>query len=162
MIDEFALLAPEIEAGWGRLRQRLETPSGSPPRQSWLANVSRDLASLWEVLSRPPVAALALAQLAFVVLAGSLLLSLSQPSYRALGSAPLPQSANVVAMFRSDMTEAQFTDLLQANGASLVGGPTPTDAYLLKVPAGSRQLALEHLRADRHVLLAQPIDGPTS
>jgi hypothetical protein len=161
MVDEFALLTPEVEAGWARLRERLE-PVGRPAVSvSWWNKISSDIAGLWEVFSRPPVAALAVAQLAFVILAGSLLLSLSRPNYRALGSAPPPQSANVIAMFRSDMTESQITDLLRTNEASVVGGPTSTDAYLLRVPAGSRQLALARLRDDRHVILAQPIDGST-
>jgi hypothetical protein len=161
MVDEFALLTPEIEAGWARLRDRLEPVGRSPVSVGLWNKISNDFVALWEVFSRPPIAALAVAQLAFVVLAGSLLLSLSRPTYRALGSAPPPPSANVIAMFRSDMTESQITDLLRTNDASLVGGPTSTDAYLLRVPAGSRQLALTRLRDDRHVLLAQPIDGST-
>jgi hypothetical protein len=156
MIDEFAALTPEIDTGWARLRQRLN------PRQSWWDKVARDAAAVWQAFARPPVAALALAQLAFVVLAASLLLSLSRPAYRALGSAPPPQSANVIAMFRPDTTESQLRTLLQNDGASLVGGPTPADAYLLRVAPASRKAALQRLRADRHVLMAQPIDGASS
>jgi hypothetical protein len=55
-----------------------------------------------------------------------------------------------------------MNELLRINGASIVGGPTSTDAFLLKVPAESRETALAHLRADRHVLMAQPIDGAKS
>jgi hypothetical protein len=65
-------------------------------------------------------------------------------------------------MFSPDTTESEMTKLLRSNGAALVGGPTPTDAYLLRVPAASRQSALNRLRSDRHVLLAQPIDGAKS
>ena len=156
MIDEFAAMTPEVDSGWARLRQRLE------PRQGFGQRIAREADALWQVLRRPPVAALAVAQLAFVVVAASVLLSLSQPSYHALGSAPAPASANVIVMFRADTTESQLRDLLRANGASLVGGPTPTDAYLLRVPQPSREKTLAALRADAHVMMAQPIDGSTS
>ena len=65
-------------------------------------------------------------------------------------------------MFRADTTQSQLTALLRSNGASLVGGPTPADAYLLHVPAKSREQVLADLRADPHVLLAQPIDASSS
>jgi hypothetical protein len=156
MVDEFAALTPQVDTGWTRLRQRLES------RQSWRQRAARELALLQQSFMRPQVAALAFAQLAFMIVAGSMLFSLSRPSYRALGSAPPPQSANVIAMFSADTTEPQLRHLLQSNGAAFVGGPTPADAYLLRVPAKSRQVVLVHLRADRHVLMAQPIDGASS
>src|SRR5690349_7832816 len=157
MIDEFADLSPEVDSGWARMRQLIETP-----RPSLWDKILNDAAALWQGFNRPAVAALAFAQLAFVVVAGALLLSLSRPSYRALGSAPPPQSANAIAMFRADTTESDLRALLQANGASLVGGPTDADAYLLSVPASSREAILTKLRADRHVTMAEPIDGERS
>lgn len=160
MIDEFMELTPEIDNGWARLRGRLEPRRR--PHEGWRHRVSREAAVLWQAFKRPAVAAIATAQLAFVGIAGALLYSLSQPSYQALGSAPPPQSANVIAMFSPDTTESELNRLLRANGASLVGGPTPTDAYLLRVPAASRSAVLARLHADRHVLLAQPIDGARS
>lgn len=108
------------------------------------------------------MAAVAFAQLAFVIVAGSLLFSLSRPSYRALGSAPPPKSANVIVMFRGDTTESQLHDLLRSAAASVVGGPTSTDAYLLRVPGQSRAAAIAKLRGDGHVLMAEPIDGKSS
>jgi hypothetical protein len=167
MVDEFAELTPEVDSGWARLKQRLDTPPASVrqaprPRESWWDKASRDAAAVWQTFTRPAVAAVAFAQLAILVVAGSVLFSLSQPSYRALSSAPPPQTANVLAMFRADTTESQMRELLSGTGASLVGGPTPTDAYLLRVPAGSREAVIARLRGDRHVLMAQPIDGPAS
>ena len=156
MVDEFAALTPQVDTGWARLKQRLE------PRQSWRQRAARKLALLRQSFMRPQVAALAFAQLAFVIVPGSMLFSLSRPSYRALGSAPPRQSANVIAMFSADTTEPQLRNLLQTNGASFVGGPTPADAYLLRVPEKSREVVLVHLRANPHVLMAQPIDGASS
>jgi anti-sigma factor RsiW len=168
MVDEFASLTPEIDTGWARMRQRLEAPNplATPARarvgRGWWHTITSDAAALWETLTRPAVATLAMAQVAFVAIAGAVLFSLSQPSYRALGSAPPPQSANVIAMFRADTTEVQMRDLLRANGAIVVGGPTSADAFLLRVAPASRREALAGLRSDRHVLMAQPIDGSTS
>jgi hypothetical protein len=168
MVDEFAAMVPQIDSGWARLKQRLEAPAPTEPnvvvvpRERWTDKVATDAAALWQTVTRPAIAALAAAQLAFVGIAGTLLYSLSQPAYQTLGSTPPPQSANVIAMFSPDTSETQISHLLRSNGAALVGGPTPTDAYLLRVPAASRQSVLTRLRADRHVLLAQPIDGARS
>jgi hypothetical protein len=159
MIDEFAQLSPQIDSGWARLRQRIDDPQ---PRERLWDKLRGQAAELWESLSRPAIATLAVAQLAFVVAAGAILLSLGQPDYRTLGSAPAPSSANVIAMFRAETTEAQLRDLLQSNGASLVDGPTAGGAYLLRVQASSRPEVVARLRGDRHVLMAQPIDGPAS
>lgn len=153
MVDEFQTFSPEVDSAWARLRRRIE------PRESWLERLSRQGAQAWRELSRPPVARLAFAQLAFVVVAGGLLLSLSQPSYHALGSASVPAAANVIVMFRPDTTEAEIRGALEHSGASLVGGPTEADAYLLAVPANSRPSALERLRADREITMAEAIDG---
>jgi hypothetical protein len=40
----------------------------------------------------------------------------------------------------------------------MVGGPTPADAYLLRVPPQRRAAALASLQADDDVQMAQPID----
>ena len=166
LVKEFTGLTPEIDTGWARLKQRIEAfePVAKPARvrgRLW-GRIASDAAAFWESLTRPVVAALATAQVAFVAIAGTILFSLSQPSYQALGSAPPAQSANVIAMFRADTTESEMRDLLRANGASVVGGPTSADAFLLRVAPGARREALAKLRSDRHVLMAQPIDGSSS
>lgn len=156
MVDEFAALTPDIDSGWARVRRRIA------PRERWWDKAARDVPAVWRAFNRPAVAAFAVAQIGFVVVVGAILLPLTQPSYRTLNSAPPPQSANVIAVFRADTTQVQLNSLLRANGASLVGGPTPTDAYLLRVPASGRQAALARLRGDRHVLMAEPVDAAGS
>ena len=166
LIGEFQAMSPEVESGWSRLKARLEAPV--PVAAAPLAATQRPPArpnpfsELWAMLSRPAVATLAIAQLAFVVFAGSLLLSLSKPSYRALGSAPAPAAANIIVMFRSDASVEDVRDTLKLAGASIVDGPTPSDAYLLHVAPQQRAGALAKLQSEDDVQLAQPIDGSRS
>jgi anti-sigma factor RsiW len=152
LIDEFQSMAPEVDSGWSRLRARIEPPQPVRPRKP---GFFEDLGAL---IRRPAVAALAAAQLAIVGF-GGVLVSLSQPAYHALGSAPAPASANVIVIFRADATEEDVRDALNAVGASIIGGPTAADAYLLHVDPQRRQTALTKLQANDNVQLAEPIDG---
>jgi len=154
LIHEFQSLTPEIETGWAQLRGRIVAQPRSGPR------LGAALAEFWELLKRPAVAALATAQVAFVAIGATILQWSSQPTYVALGSAPVAASANVIVMFRPEAREADLRGALATSGAALVGGPTEADAYLLHVPANARPAALEKLRKDSNVTLAQPIDGP--
>lgn len=151
LIDEFHALTPEVDSGWTQLRAWIE----ARPAPGWMARAAGDF---WSTLSRPGVAALAAAQVAFVIFAG-LMLSLSRPVYHALGSPQVSNQANVIVIFRPDATEQDIRDALRASSASLVGGPTSSDAYLLSVPANTRQTALAKLQSDDNVQLAEPIDG---
>ena len=100
------------------------------------------------------------AQGAFGGLAGATLLSLSRPDYRALGSSQAPAAAKILVMFNADATEEDIRHALRQSGASLVGGPTSANAYLLHVAPDRRNAALTTLQSDDDVQLAQPIDGP--
>jgi len=159
LIREFQAVTPEVESGWARLRNRIEAPA--PVR---IARPLRPgmVAEAWAFLTRPAVAALATAQLAFVLVAGAVLLSLSQPSYHVLGSAPAPSSGNIIVMFRADATEFDLRKALNAAHASIVDGPTAANAYLLHVAPAQRPAALAKLRSDDNVQLAQAIDGAGS
>ena len=157
MAEQFQAFTPQVDSGWTRLRQRLEAPA--VPRRRPIAEAA---AEFWQILTRPAVAALATAQVAFVALAATILPSMTSPAYQALGSAPAPAEANVIVMFRADATEFDIRGALNASGASLVGGPTPANAYLLHVPATTRATALASLREDDEVTLAEPIDGVAS
>jgi anti-sigma factor RsiW len=152
LAEEFQAFDPQVDSGWALLRARIDAPA--KPR----FDLSRPLRDLWAVLSRPAVAALATAQIAFVVLAGATLLSLSRPTYHALGAAQAPAAANVIVMFRADATEEDIRHALRESGASLVGGPTSANAYLLHVALNRRPSALTRLQSDDQVQLAQPID----
>jgi len=156
LIDEFRAMTPEVESGWERLRNRIDAPAAV---RTFRPNRRSPLAEAWAFFSRPAVATLAAAQLAFVVIAGAVLLSLSQPAYHTLGSAAAPAAGNVIVMFRADATELDIRNALRSAGASMVGGPTPANAYLLHVAPTKRQFALKVLQSEDAVQLAQPIDG---
>jgi anti-sigma factor RsiW len=156
LIDQFREMAPEVESGWARLRARIDAPAPVRPRRP------SAFAEFWAFLRRPAVAGFAAAQLAFVIVAGGTLVSLSRPDYHALGSAPAPAAANVIVIFRADATEGDVRDVLKAAGASIVGGPTAANAYLLHIAPGQRQLALAKLQSDDNVQMAEPIDGAGS
>ena len=156
LVEEFQAITPEVDAGWTRLRGRIEAPQQR--RWSWLGRAAADLRRI----SRPAVAAGATIAVLVVGSGAALLALLNEPAYEALGSRDVSASANVIVMFRADTTEAEMRDALRASGASLVGGPTSADAYLLHVQQQARPSALASLRSNHDVTLAEPIDGPGS
>jgi hypothetical protein len=154
LIQEFRSLEPQVEAGWVRLRGRIEHPPRRRERRMGFA------APVWRLMKHPAVAALAAAQFAFLILGAGTLLWLSRPAYHALGSpSAAPAAADVIVMFRSDATIEDINLTLRAANASIVDGPTAADAYLLHVPRQQRNRALAQLRADDDVQMAEPIDG---
>ena len=148
--------APEVDAGWARLSSRIEADRPAP------RYIPRAAGSAWKFFRQPAVATLAAAQVGFLVLSAGVLVSLSRPTYHALGSPPATPSANVIVIFRADATVGDIRDTLRTSGASMVGGPTSADAYLLRVPLSRRQQALAQLRSDDDVQMAEPIDGSGS
>jgi Putative zinc-finger len=153
MIEELGAFDPQVESGWSRLRSRIEQDESGRPRGLPIFGAA------WTILRRPAVAMLVAAQLAFVVLASAAFLSLSRPDYRALSGATQPPPANVIVIFRPDATQKDMLDSLHASAATVAGGPTPADAYLLRVAPQRRNAVLKQLQADPGVQMAQPIDG---
>jgi anti-sigma factor RsiW len=153
LIQGFRSLEPQVEAGWARLRSRIEPQPHHRKDGPGLAT------PVWKLVRHPAVAALAAAQFAFLVLGAGVLLWLSRPTYHALGSPSPSPAADVIVMFRADATVEDVKSTLRAANASIVDGPTAADAYLLHVPRQQRNQALARLRADDDVQMAEPIDG---
>jgi len=159
MVDEFGTLVPQVENGWTKLRESVVVPA-----QSRRAPLLQSFADMWRAATRPPVMGFVAAQAVFVLIAGSVFLNVERPQtaqYHALSSGAAPAKANMIVMFQGNTTEAQMRGALNSSGASLVGGPTAADAYLLHVQANERPQAIATLQSDRQVTLAQPIDGPS-
>lgn len=155
--------APSAD-GWEQLRARVEPKAaGRARRHAWgerLGGAGR-LAGLIGGLDAGALRWVAAAQFALIlVLVGVALRPAGEPArYHALSAAPAPATGDVVVIFQPDTSERRMRQLLQDNHARIVGGPTAADAYVLYVPPAQRAQALERLRGQDGVELAQPVDG---
>ncbi|HEX7435696.1 MAG TPA: zf-HC2 domain-containing protein [Caldimonas sp.] len=142
--------AGDIERDWAVLRNRLEAkPAAARPPTA----PARGWRMRWLPIAVGLQGALVL------VLAVALFGSTRQVEpYRTLGAAPVTTTANALVVFRSDATEAEIRHALRASDARLVGGPTVTDAYLLRVPDLGPQ-ALTRLRAQPGVARVESLEG---
>ncbi len=105
--------------------------------------------------------ALMAAQLAGLAILGTLLAGDAGdgPTFRTLGSPGRFASSGeaIAVMFDPAITEAELRAAVTRIGGRLVDGPTTTNAYVLEVPAGQSSDAVEKLRADSKVRLAEPL-----
>lgn len=142
---EVARLPLDVERGWADMRERLAADA-APARRfrapvAWLG---------WGVAA------------ALAVTVGVISLPQAQPTaYHALGAAPSADAAtgNVVVVFLPETTERRMRETLKASEARLVDGPTATNGYVLHVAPARRAAALAALRADKAVVVAEPLDG---
>jgi hypothetical protein len=163
---EVSLASMDVDQGWAAMRARItgqpDVPVAALPPVS--ANVvplrpkpllGRSVPLGWVIGAQ--AAALAL-------MIGGVHLSRPgpEPVYHALGASPLPVAGNVIVIFRSDTTEQALRNALAQSDASLVGGPTDSNAFILHVDGPKRPSALAALRANDKVMLAEPIDGPAT
>lgn len=135
----------DVEAGLAKMRARLQPPAaapGAPRAPRWMP---------W---------ALGLQGAAVAMLLGLWLQARDDvPVYQGLSAAAdsAPVVADALVMFRPGTSERALRELLRAQDASIVAGPTETGAWLLRVqPRG-----LVGLRASPLVTLAEPLQpGP--
>ena len=83
-------------------------------------------------------------------------------TYRALGSAPAAAPGNIIVIFRPTASEQELRAALTQSGARVVDGPTASDAFVLRVAPAERTAALARLKANRQVMMAEPIDPDDS
>jgi anti-sigma factor RsiW len=139
-----------VDRGWAALRSRLDSAPTGPDRSGATAR------PWWR---QGLQVAVALQAAVMLVLAVTLIgLSSRSEPYRALGASAVVAEANAIAVFRADATNAQMSAALRAAGARIVGGPTVTDAYLLRLP-GVAPDALARLRAQPGVLGVESLQG---
>ena len=156
--DQVANMPIDIERGWSAMRSRLE--------QGTMSDAGRVVplrSRSW--LRRPIPVGWAFAAQAAVVLLLIGGFSLQGPragigqSYHTLGAPADGTPGNMIVIFRPDTVEQDLRTAVTGNGARLVGGPTSSNAYILAVADTRRSAALSRLRADPHVVLAEPIDA---
>ena len=138
--------APGGSPAVGQLHQRLM----EPPTAVQLMAARRQRVHPWS-------GAVIAAQLAVILVLGALVVGSdeSRAPYRTLSAAA--SSASLVVVFDPAATEADFRRSLRAAGARIVDGPTQANAYLLDVPADTREHAMRTLKADRHVVLVESL-----
>jgi anti-sigma factor RsiW len=157
---EVASLPVEADQAWASMVRRME--AGVSPRNSrwsWLEGLRRRSAVVWRV-GGPWLGWALAAQVVLVVL----IARPPQPQpqarlYHALSAPPAHAPGNIVVIFRPTAQEAAIRRALKSSGSRLVDGPTAADAYVLRAPDADRSAAVAKLRADRDVVLAEPIDA---
>jgi hypothetical protein len=143
---------PEQSDGLRRLRQRISADTRLARRHA--AGRWRDVGKWW---AQPGVAWAAALPLVLLLALQLYFTSLTSPAYRTLGDRA-NSSANLIILFRPETSEADMRRALRRSGATLVGGPTSSDAYLLHVDSKRRAAALAGLDANGDVLMVEPIN----
>jgi hypothetical protein len=146
-----AQLSFECDGAWERMRELLTRDAGRSVGR-WL----RKRVRISWTAAAPLAAAAALA----LVFASVTPKQTIEPQYRALSAGGAAQQANLIVQFEPSTRVEDVQRLLALSKARLVDGPTVTGAYLLRVDQRKRELALEKLRNDEAVSLAEPIDAP--
>ena len=138
------------DRGWLALRARLEAKPAAhnkPP-----ATGARGWANRWLPL------ALGLQVVLVLFLATAWLIAPRPAEYRTLGTAASATTANALVVFRPNATESAIRQALRAADARIVGGPTVTDAWLLRLPdAGASSLG--RLRAEPAVARIESLEA---
>ena len=147
-----AVAADAADRGWLALRSRLDAKPAVVDRP---ATGAKGWAMRWLPL------ALGLQMALVLLMATAWLAAPRSAEYRTLGSAASNPAANALVVFRPDATESAIRQALRAADARIVGGPTVTDAWLLRLPdatAGS----LARLRAEPAVARIESLEGEPS
>jgi anti-sigma-K factor RskA len=103
------------------------------------------------------------AQLAAIAVLGTLLATDTRDvaSYRTLGvtNASAQLHDTIAVMFDPGITESEMQRIVLGVDGRIVDGPTSTEVYVLEIPAERADQALQALRSDRGVRLAERL-GP--
>jgi len=160
---------PQAEAALARLRPRLdETATVLPPLRRAggrpapsSAAASRSRRGLAVQLPADWVKFAMAVQFLLIFALGWVLLQPGRTDlpYRALATAGGLErpSGSAVVVFDPNAPQREVTRILRASGAHVVDGPTVSNGYVLVVPGPQLDAALERLRAEPAVVLAEPL-----
>jgi anti-sigma-K factor RskA len=127
-------------------------------RHAWPAR----LAHGWRA-SPPWMRGLLAAQLAAIAVLGTTVAidAGDKPAYQTLGieSRSVTSRNAVAVVFDPTATEAEIRRIVAGVDARIVDGPTATHAFVLELPSAQAERALQSLRAEALVRLAEPL-GP--
>lgn len=150
--DRVAAMPLDVDLGWAAMRARIVANdqeaagnievAASPRRHWWSAG--------WLIPAQ-----------AAVLIFGVLIFRPGEPigAYHALGaSRTVPATGNAIIIFRPDASAQAIADILTADGAKIVDGPTDAGAFVLHIAADHRASAIARLHARPAVTMAEPID----
>jgi Putative zinc-finger len=149
--------APDPTPSYRRLRERM---GGRWPLAAAVDRL-RGLPRRWQLA--PGWARWAIvAQFAGIVVLGAWVAAPGGESpvlYQTLGApaARAPSAGSIAVVFVPEVTASELLRIVRTVGASVVDGPTASNAYVLQVPAGQRDAVLAALRSEPAVALAQPL-----
>jgi Putative zinc-finger len=115
--------------------------------------IRRRLSTGWQLAASAAVAAT-------VALVAPLAFTPSQPrdDYRLLSSGSASSSGNAIVLFAPETPQRDQQAALGQVAAEIVGSPTAGGAFKVRLDPANRTAALDALRANQQVLLAEPID----
>lgn len=137
----------DVERGWATLKARIEGVPAAPRRAPLF---SRRIPIGWAVAAQAAILAVVVPVLTLAPVRLPL-------TYRTLGAPPA--AGNLIVVFKPDAPESVLRGILTENQARIVDGPTPTDAYVLRVAPERQAMVLARLKGDPSVSLAEPLDG---
>lgn len=148
--EAIASMPSGADRGWTGLRDKVLQRRS--PAERWIGwSLRRPVALGWAMAGQLAVGASVAA--AFLTLAPAE----PEPGYRLLASPDQEGSGNVIVLFAPDTTEATLRFTLKAVDGRIVGGPTASGAYVLRVAERDQVKAISQLRAAGAVLLAEPL-----
>ena len=142
------------DAGWAELRRRMNSSPRAQRLQQRPIRSSRFLPRGGRFGWLLAAQAVILAAFAYTLVPAR-----DDAIYHTLGSPAEGEVANVIVIFRPDVTEAELRGTLSGHGARIVDGPTASGAFALRVPDDRRDAIVGKLQQDQAIALAQPIDG---
>jgi hypothetical protein len=160
LLEAHAMLdtAGETRRGFEALRLRIRAPG------FWQRCKARGLGLLHALNAWSPWArGLVIAQSALLVVMTASLWWLAAPlsqdeRFHALGATPSPAAGtSLLVRFAPGASERDMREALVHSGARIVDGPTVTGAYVLVVPPSQAAQALQRLRANAAVELAESL-----
>jgi anti-sigma factor RsiW len=104
------------------------------------------------------LALLAALQAMVILVLGTLVFTGQRAPYRTL-SAPSDHGALLAVSFDSRTSEAQLRQLLRAQNARIVGGPTEDGTYVVRVPEERELAARKAWLGSTHVTLVEELDS---
>lgn len=155
------LPARDVNRAFAALRARLPaparaaTPSWRERLQAWRENVLPRPWLGWALAAQTAM----IAGLVVVLASTRVQMADETHTYRALSRPAAAEPARLVVAFAPHTEVAELRRVLLASGARIVDGPTAADAYILAVAAEKLDAAVQQLRAEKSVLLVQPLEA---